>query len=301
MGNQRVRTLTFARGLETTSSGRSDDPFAWEEFLNFRSTRGSARRRDGMVRIASFSNASTAIDFNGATDSVVMPNFGNGAGEIDLPLTWTMETLFQAGTLASQQTLFGDLTGSQGPIRLYVTTAGVLTWVVYDSSNTGTTLTIPGITANQVVGVQMIRDGADLSIFAAGLTDTDTMSATNALKDAGWNAGTQNSTNYLTGRIDFFRIFSGVKAHKMDLYCRLLNPRARDVIANWDFVADANGYVVDSSVNQRHLATTGSVAAGASISVRHTPIWGLAQTTNTSGARDGYARAAGYIYPFTLA
>lgn len=301
MGNQRVRSLTFARGLETTSPGRSEDPFAWEVFQNCRTTRGSGRRRDGMVGIHAFVPGLTSIDFNGATDSVIMPGVGTGVGSLDLPLVWTMETLFQVGTLATQQSILSDYGASQGPIRLYVTTGGVLTCEIKDSANTVTTLTVAGISANQVVGVQLIRNGASLSLFAAGTTDTDTMSATNALKDVAWNAGTKNSTEYLTGRIEYVRFFRGVKSHKLDLYCRLLNPRAIDVIGNWNFVADANAHIVDDSVNQRHLVGTGTLAAGASIAVTPGAVWALAQATGTAGTRICYARVAGKLIPFTLA
>jgi hypothetical protein len=295
MATAKPRAFDFRGGLNTTRLDQTGDFPVYREFQNIRTDRGAAERRGGKVRLSYTAGLGTCADFDGTDDYVTFP-----PSSVTYPLgtAWTIETLFQVDDLSAQRHLLGRIGVGNACVNVYVTTAGVLTVVLVDSAAATTTLTVAGLTVATTYGVQIKRDGANVTLWCNGTTDTDTMSATNALSSNQFLAGQTNSGGWWDGPVEYVRMFSYARPTTADIYCRLLNPRAPGVLADWVFELDGNNWILDRGPRGLHATREGSLAtAHATLARNHAPILGLGQARGFDGASRVYMVAGNRVFP----
>jgi len=297
MATYKPRQFGFLTGLNTSRLEDAPEFPSYREMANVRLDRGAAVRRDGMVRIARFTDATTIIDFDNTND-VVTPRSDSRIET--LGTKWTLEALFRTDSLAADRVLIGGATANDPFVIITHKTTGTVEVVVTDSAATATTLTVAGINVNTVAALQLKRDGATLTLNVNGTTDTDTMSATNDTSNRPWVVGADNGAGWYGGKVEFVRLFRVAKSHRLDAYARLINPRAPSVIADWVFTDGGNSIVVDRGPYGLHATVTGSpVFNGTPISVNHAPVLAIGANRNNSADRRAYMNVAGVFYPVT--
>ncbi len=298
MGTIKPRQFGFLTGLNTSRLEDAPEFPSYREMANVRLDRGAAVRRKGMVRIAQFTDATTIIDFDNTNDVVTPPSDLRIA---TLGTRWTLEALFRTDTLAADRVLIGGATANDPFVILTHKTTGVVEAVVTDSAGTATTLTVAGISVNTVAALQLKRSGATLTLNVNGTTDTDTMSATNDMSNKTWVVGADNGAGFYGGKVEFVRLFRVARATRADAFCRLINPRAPSVIADWVMTDGGNNRVVDRGPYGLHAAVTGSPTfAGSAISRNHMPVLAIGANRNNNVDRRAYLNVAGQFYPVTF-
>lgn len=292
------RSGDFARGLETTKDVRSSDPLAFEVFAEARVRNGHAKRRKGYRRVYRFAAPSVLMDFDGTDDCVTL---GHDPRPLPFGTRFTAEWLVYTDTFASRGVITGG-TGASCGIVLSHETTGAIKCVVTDSAAATTTLSIAGVSAGAAHPIQLVRDGASLTLRIHGYTSaTGTMSATNKVLYAAMAMGKDNGAAFYNGAIDFFRARQIVQTSQTDGWCRLPDPRAPSVLFDFVMEPDANGVVMDRGPYAIHGATSGSPATNrAPIAVNPVPVLAIGMTTGNDASRQAYCRAGPYLYPVNL-
>ncbi len=290
------RAGDFARGLETTRDVRSSDPLAFRVFDNARTNGGHAKRRKGRALVYRFAAAADLMDFDGSNDKVAL---STDSRLFPFATTrWTLEWLIYTDTIAATGFPLGRTGASATGVTLSHNSAGAIVCVVTDSAANATTLTIAGVSAAVKHPVQLVRDGASLTLRIPGYTSaTGTMSATNTLATGACSAGEDNNGSFYNGAVDFFRGFRVVKADQADGWARLPDPRAPSVAFDYVFVADANGYILDRGPLSLHASQTGSPTTRAVLAVNPMPVLGIGMTVDNDASRQGYVRAGAQLFP----
>jgi hypothetical protein len=298
MATIKPRQFQFYSGLNTSRLEDAPEFPSYREFANARVDRGAAKRRDGMVRLLRYTDHTTILSFDNTDDTVTPPDDNRIQ---TLGLQWTLEVLFRTSSIAADRVIIGG-TGASDPFVIIThKTTGVVEVVVTDSAGTATTLSVASIAIDTVVSLQLKRVGAALTLNVNGTTDTDTMSATLDMSTQPWAIGADNGAGFYAGKIEFVRLFRVAKSHRIDAYCRLLNPRASSVIADWVLVEDGNGRIVDRGPFNLHALTAGTPATnGTSISVNHQPILAIGANRNNNTERRAYINVAGRFHPVTF-
>ncbi len=188
-----------------------------------------------------------------------------------LGLYWTLEFCIEPDSTAGTPGIF--VAGHTTPAMEAYITGGNLTFKVWDTNDAAVTTTI-GAADTAVQTVQVTRSAATLTFrLDNGTATTDTMSATLSVRTpvGDLRVARDDAGNYYDGTADYLRLFSMVKSDHADRLIRLPNPRARSVLADYDFNVSAGSMVYDRSRYENHLICT-NVAAGDEVtSLCHNP------------------------------
>lgn len=296
MGEQISRMLSFGQGANTSETGISSMPL-WRSFDEADVSGGGNRRRNGKVKIYQFPVTSRVVDFDGSNDAVTLTSFAPEA----LPTRWTMEMLFVVDDIASTRQILGG-TGTGAGIRVLQNTSGTIQVIIRDSAASTTTLTFSAVSVGTVCALMVTRNGAEVTGYLNGSTQTGTMSATNVLATHTLVIGANNAAGYLDGGVDFLRFLNTVETSQKHGWIRLPDPRADNVIADWIVTLDANNYILDRGVNEYHGLATGSPASTrVPVCLNPDPVLAIGSNLNKSGARQVYAVVGDGVYPLTLA
>lgn len=285
------RPYYIPKGLSTTGySGGAPDEF--DVFQNADTDHGGFEARGGMVRLAKIADVRGILDFDGTDDAVTLlanPLFSGTA--------WTLEILFVVDDISSDRYIIGGATATVG-IKIRQTTTSTVVIDIRDSAGTTTTLTHTGVAASTLCGLQLTRNGATLTSWLNGNTQTGTMSATNELATNSTRIGVHNSANWLDGAVDYVRGWSVVRATKQDIYRRLQNPRNRNVL--FDYVTTqgtaSTPDVRDRSAFGLHAAVAGTPTWARTPLSKSAPIQGGAYSVRKNGTKEIVVISAGRPY-----
>lgn len=300
------RVIDFRRGMETTREEQNDDLFSWRELLNARVDKASLRRRKGMESLYKATTTVTALAFDAVDDAIAIAHDSRVWALSALP-EWTLEGLFKPTSYAAARTIFSRNTGTAANVDVLVymdsTSSGRIVCELMDSAAAKTTIAVTGIAATTVVAWRLTKaTTGTYTLYANGSSSTGTLGS-GTLKVNTTDAlavGKQNSGLLFLGSGEFVRLFRGVRQTFADAYCRLLDPRAPSVLADYCLDIDANNYCVDRSAFGNHATVAGSPATTTTLAVNHAPIRGLAHNKDKQGRRRVYFWAGNVLYPATF-
>lgn len=297
MSKARDRFFSWRKGLRTPPSGALPDEF--ETFQNVEVDGGDCESRDGLVRIGRIANTDSILNYDGSNDVVTV---GAPSAIIPLPTVFTWEMLFQVDDLSSDRYLVGSTSAAAVGLAIRQTTSETVVAVLTDSAANTVTLTWTGIAAETVCGIQIVRDGADVTGWLNGTTKTGTLaSATNSLSSANTVFGKNNSSGFLDGAIDYARVWRVARSTQKDLFKRLLNPRNKDVLADWVFTQGSADDVLDRGARGIHLVTTGSPAFDrAPLALNPAPIQAIAYCVRRNATRELVVMNGGREHTMTV-
>ncbi len=191
--------------------------------------------RLGISRVAQFTGNMSAMDFDAATSQLAV------AAVIDtrvwaLGLYWTVELAIELDVTTGTQTILWA--GHTTAAMVVDITGGNIRLRVWDSAATLTTVTI-GAATTSVQTIQITRSAATLSTrLNNGTAVTGSMSATLSVRTpvGALRVGADDSlANFLDGTICYLNVLSTVKADHNDRLLRIVYPRAKNVLACYDF------------------------------------------------------------------
>lgn len=292
---QKNPLLDFRPGLNTTVA-ESAWPLVFREFRDWRADGGSAKRRNGSVKIGSITSDSTIIDFDGTNDRVDL--IYNGVQV--LGTTFTLEWLCKADALSGDHFVIGK-TGATGVgVTVKQTSSNTLVVVVTDSGATSATLTASSITTSTTAACRLTRSGESLVLYVNGAqAATGTIGAATTVTLALTSVATDNGANWYDGRCEWWRGFSIVRTGYQDLWSRLYDARTPSVL--FDFVFDSTDFARDRSKNLGHGVIGGSPGTSSTLlSVNPVPIQAIELCKDVSVERKGYVVGAGKVYPVTV-
>lgn len=297
MATDKPQIVDMRTGLNTSVPDESHD-IAFRTFQDVRTDSGSAKRRNGHVRVLRLASTDAIIDFDGTNDRVDTPA---SAPIQTLGETFTLEWLCKADTLSGNHYVIGKSGASTVGISVRQTSSNTMVVVVTDSGANTATLTATGITTSILAACQLVRSGANLTLTVNGTAYTGTIASGTTVAFGGKAAfGTDNGATFYDGRIEFVRGFSVARTSQMDGWSRLLNPRAPSVL--FDYVLNETTFVRDRSLYENSASVTGSPATTSSLlSNNPVPIQAIAQPQATDGTRKVYIVGAGVVYPVTVA
>jgi hypothetical protein len=299
------RHFDFRQGLGTTKPEQSGSALPFEDFYDAIATNGALTRRKGMVRVARITPSAGPYcgDFD-ATNDVVTVLHDSRVWDLDGIAAWTLEILCSTDTLSSQRPIFARSSATPD-INIYAdsTSGGRVVADLLDSANATTTLQVTGIAATTLCAIQLIKHDADsFTLRVNGSSSTGTL-ASGALKDLSSSLliGKDFSSNFYDGKIDFVRLLSIVRADQRDGWCRLHNPQARYVLADYNIEQDANDYILDRSPYGNHAIETGGLATStASLAVHPVTIQAIAPVKTSGNARKVVVMAGGRMFGSTV-
>lgn len=295
--------VALGSGLNTSRIEQTSESAVLRVFKNVRSDQGGVVRRPGMVRIGRITPPSQCGDFDGTNDILQF----NGDTRIwPLGTRWTVEALCRPDALTGTHTILGGDAANAGlRIQMDTTGGGRVLVTVRDSAGTDVTLTVSGITTAVVYAIQVVRDGASLTLRVNGTEDTDTMHATNVLGAqvstaiTGVTIGATAGASFFDGAIDFVRGFSTAKTHQRDGWRRLLDPYADDVL--FDIcTGTTSSRARDRSRYGNHASSSNLPTNTTALCVNPSPIQSIAQRTKANGARELVVVAGGGVYPVAV-
>lgn len=291
--------IAYRKELQTTLQGRSGTPEDFVTWQDVETDRGGAEARKGMVRLTRIANSASIMDFDGTNNTATLAS--GHAKLYPLGTVFTLETLFETDTLSADRFILGRATASACGITIKQTTTETVVLVITDSAAATTTLTWTSVPATTRCALQLTRDGAAVTGWLNGTTQTGTMSATNSLASAAMAVGSDNAGSYHDGGVDFLRIWDIARTDRRDIQKRLVNPRNPHVLFNWVFTQGTNDDIVDSGLYGAHAVTSGSPAFNRSgLASNPATIQALSFNVRKSGAREVVAAAFGSIYTATV-
>ncbi len=284
------------RGLWTTPHARTN-PDEFSTFQDVETDRGGFEARAGMVRLNKIADAVGILDADGSNDNVTFPDH---AMLVPLGTVWTSEILFQTDTLGGY--VLGRNSATACGIKIQHTSAssGSVIVTITDSAAATTTLTWTGIGTGVVCALQVVRNGASLTGWLNGTTQTGTMSATNALAAGGYKAFNDNAGNFMDGGIDNWRLWSIARSTQQDMYRRLLNPRNRHVMFAWVFNQGSQSDVIDQGIYNAHATSSGSPTWARTPLSLSAHINGLGYNVKKDGTRQLVISSVGRPYLATV-
>jgi len=261
-------------------------PDEFSTFQNVETDLGMLDVRKGRVRVGTITNTTQILDADGSDDTVVM----GGATIPFVPVgttKWTFEMLFRNDSVASSKYVIGRQSATACGLKIQHTSISTVVATITDSAANASTLTWTGIGADTTCGLQITRDGATLTGWLNGTTQTTTMNATNDTASGTWAAFADNGANFLNGGIDYIRLWNVVRSTRRDIYMRLLNPRHKNVLYDWVFVTDSIGDVIDRGSRGAHSTTAGTPAfTKDALCLNAAPIQGIGYNVRKDGTRE---------------
>ncbi len=258
-----IQRDNFSRGLQTKSREDGKALPDHEEFRNVRTGKGGAYRRGGRAAVhQGLSDDAKAFTFGGtdhASEEVDTRVWGLGR-------IWTIEAACTPSSVSGSPCLV--YAGHTTPSVVIDVSGGFWRARIWDSAATLTTLTSTTAAAASAVTLQVVRDGAAVSLLVDNVEeDTDTMSATLNLRTPVGDLRVMRgaSTDYLAGDFDYVRVFDVARTDHADRLIRYPNPRARSVRANYMCRSDKTTRILDLSRFENHLTITGTIASATSM------------------------------------
>lgn len=251
-------------------------------------------QRKGVARLAQLAGNQSACDFDAGSSEYCSNTID--ARVWALGLYWTVEFAIEPDTAAGTMGLV--TAGHTTPSMIFDITGGNIRARVWDSANTLTTITV-GAAATSVQTVQLTRSGATLSAkLNNGTAVTGSMSATlNVRTPVGdLRISRDDGTNYFDGTFDYLNVLSIVKSSHNDRLIRLPNPRAKHVIASYDFNISGGTLVYDRSRYENHLIAQNTPTEIATLCHNPAPIRALSQGVDTAANRKQLLACAGGSY-----
>lgn len=294
------RTLKFSQGANTTALGVTSDP-EWRQFDESLVDHAAAQRRLGKSRVYAFTPTSTIVDFDGTNDVLTLP-YDSRVWQLHTMSAFTLKGMCVADSYAAVRPIFfkgTDATHFNISIFMDSTSSGRIACTLRDSGGTNTTLVgATGITAGTTVAWMLTLSGGTFTFYANGTSASGTL-GTGTLQGANTDVllGSDNLT-LLDGGIDHVTLLSTVETTQRGNWCRQLNPRAENVLADYVITLDANGYFLDRSLFENHGSSAGSPATNrACLCKNPDPVGALALNLDTSGRRQLYAAVGDRVYP----
>lgn len=294
----RARFFTFTKGLSTTTNGKLPDEFS--TFQNVETDLGQLDVRKGRVRIGTITNSTQILDADGNDDVVPM-----GGGAIPLvpvgTTKWTLETLFIDDTAASTTYVLGRGSSSDTAVKIAHNADSEVVVTVTDTSANASTLTFTSMAQSTKIGLQLVRDGATLTGWCNGQTQTTTMHATRDTAAGIFETFADNGANFLNGGIDYLRVWNVARTTRRDIYSRLLNSRHKNVLYDWVFVTDSIGDIIDRGSRGAHSVPTGTPAfTKDALCLNAAQIQGIGYNVRNTGTRELVIQAGGLQKTMTI-
>lgn len=290
---------SFSRGLRTTPHGRSAEPDDYAVFQDAEVDRGGCEIRGGMVRVGRITNTTGQLDFNGSDVFVTIPS---AAGLSSLAiLQWTLELIFQADTLAADRFILGRAAASAVGVSIKQTTTSTVVIVITDSAAATLTLTFTGVAAGTICLLAIVRDGANVTAWLNGSTQTGTMHATLGLPASVHVVGKDDAGGFLDGGVDRMTLWAEARTNRNGLAMRVMNTRNPKIIFNYVFDRGAADDVIDSGRAGVHAVPSGTLAwTRTPLALNPAPIQALGYNVRKSGAREVVAVSYGRFHTATV-
>ena len=292
------RIIDWRRGQQDTRLAQSED-FDLQILQNARVEHSACERRPGMVSLTKVATAGTCINFDGVDDTVSIP-YDARVWNLTALSAWTIEGLCNADDISSERPVMFF----SGVIKVHQdsTSSGRIVATVTDSAAADTTLAVTSIGASTLIDWRLTRLGSAIVLYANGSSTSGTITnGTLATSTTAISVGVRpGPATYYDGKIEFVRLFRGVKTGNFDTRCRLLNPRAPSVLADHVMEIDANNYVLDRSQFGNHAAAAGTPGTSASLAVNHAPILGITSNHDNDQVPRLYFAAGAAVYPVKL-
>lgn len=297
MARARPKVFDFSRGLQTKALDDGQPLPEFREFNDVRVDRGVAKVRPGMARLLDMTSLNGALDFEATSTQYAQ-------AEVDprvwtLGTKWTLEVLYNLETITSGTFLY---VGTTTPSLILDLNSSKLRLRVYDSGATLTTVSTAANVSAGVQSVQIVRDGASLTIRTDNaVEDTGSMSATNALRapvgDIHLGADATPGT-YLDGVVDYIRLFDLARDNHNDRLIRFADPRADYVLADYDMNITANAIVKDRSRYENSLlGVAGNLPTDATaLCHQSAPVNGITYYVDTDGKKYALVVAGGQAF-----
>lgn len=297
MGTEIRKSLTFVEGARTTPLDVTSEP-VWIAMDDAMIDRVACQRRLGKSRLYKFSAVSTIVDFDGSDDRIALnlttssvPTFGTRL---------TVKLLFVVDDISSDRFVIGRNAAATAWFTVKQTTTETVVATVADSGGTTTSLTWTGIEAGTKCALMVVRDGASLTGYLNGTTQTGSMSASNNFGTGVASLGSDNGGSFLNGAIDHLTILSTAETSQRDGWCRHMNPRAENVIADW-IVTLSGTRVLDRGPYAAHLTATGSPASNRTpLALNPEPVMAIGSNLDRSGRAKTYCVVGDRVYPVTF-
>lgn len=290
--------VQFQRGLQDTSALSSRRPDDFDRFQDVEVDHGGIEVRKGMVRLAKLTNTIGILNFDATDDVVNLPantTYSNGLG-----LVWTIEMLFQTDTLSADRAILGPRLGTGAGFLIKHTTAETVTVLLTDAAAGTLTLTFTGIAAGTLCALQVARNGASVTGWLNGTTQSGSMSATESMKAGPLCIGANFGADWFDGRCQYLRMWSVARSTQCDIYRPTLNPRNRNLLFEWVLNAGPQNDVIDRGVRCAHAQTAGSPSFAGSPLVDVAAVQGMGYRIKADGTKELLIAAFGRHYAATV-
>ena len=276
MSQIQIFNRTFLRGLETTrDESGAPDWSGFRRFLNTRVGKDEAERRGGMSVIATMTDVSSAASFNG---TAAVGASGADVWALDRP-SWALDFLLTCRAQLTTEDFF-----VAGSIHIHKASGNL----IFDIGTASISVAIPDTLPHHYA---MVREAQEYVL----LLDAEEITR------VPWVAPSVVGPTILLGNglydLDFFRLRAPAPAKWSSPDLRLLNPRARGVLACYRDAQDDNDILWDHSIYERHLKCDGMNSPMARLSdVRHVPVQGMQTYVDENDRRRLFIVAGGEEY-----
>lgn len=303
MADRGVPFYDFRRGLQTkhAEEGKAS-PQDFETFQNVRVAAGGVKRRPGVFRSYLTSSDNTSIIFDGTNDYL---SFGFDSRVHQFGTQFTIECLVLIEARAGSEYIYGNAGAGTPGVTIHVTAAGAVVANLWDTDATNTTLTSSATYAdNAVIGIQLVRDGASLTLRVNNVSvATGTMSATLSTRapTTAVTVAANGGTAFFDGQLDYLRGFSIARADHADYMLRWPAPQAPYVLFDYYGELDANGRCLDNSrygIHSARVSTTGTPLATTALCIQAAPVQAIHPYLNKDGESKVLVIAGGRIHTF---
>ena len=254
-------------------------------------------QRLGMADVGQLAGTTKGLDFTAASSDMCSNLIDTRVWA--LGLYWTVELAIQPDLTTGTPGIF--VAGHTTPAMEVYITGGNLTSKIWDTNGDAVTTTI-GAAAAETQTIQITRSAAALKIrLNNGTAVEDVLHATRSVRSpvGDLRVARDDAANYYDGTVDYLRVLGGVvRTHHRDRLVRLANPRAKHVLADYDFNVSAGALVYDRSRYENHLICT-NVAAGDEVtSICHNPapVRALSMFADQNGKKQLLMVAGGQYY-----
>lgn len=291
--------VDFLGGLNTTADEDGMPLPFWAQYDNVRVGDGRARKAPGRNLVSRIASTAQSRSFDGVADVVSFPL---NAAQFDFGTRWTVRGLVALDAVSGVQPIVGWGATVNYPFEINVED-GVVKASVKDTS--GNTVALTGtttFTAGQLIAVQLVRDGASLTLWVNGVVEASSTSFTaldSGVPTTSFLTGRSSGGDYIEGTMDFVSILSSAATDHRGSRMRLFDPKAPDVL--FDTVFDALPGSVAAAIRERsrfrnHGTLTGTSTLVSKIGVATAPVLMLADYVETDGRQRLLAVADRTLY-----
>lgn len=270
----------------------------WVELRDWRLSSGRLKPRPGMARVDKADTTIRGISLNGSSQYL---EIAADDRVWSTGLHFTIRAICTPSAFSGVQTIIGFKHATDVPVWLRLD-GGNVKATVRDSGGTSTTLTSSSTFSAGPLGIELVRDGATLTLYVNGAQEaTDSISATLAFDGAGGNLlfGATGATpgSFFGGTLDGPEYLSIASHPTTESLVRFPDPRSSVCRAWYDFDLDANDVVRDYSRFRNHGRAIASPTDTAVLSHPWAPIHGITSFLTRDGETRVFlvAGKTGYI------